>query len=556
MKKNLFLLCITFFVFSLPFSVQSAYYVAPTGGDDDNLGTIDEPWATWQKAFDTAEAGDTVYFRGGVWYPTVTTHYLPMGGHGNNGTSDNWIVYMNYPGEVPILDCINFPVSTTSRSGLNVEGVTYVKFKELTIRNNRQTTEAQWIAGVCFTDCGVLYLEQITSTGHGGAGFRVAGWDTLYMVNCDSYNNIDSTSTGIIGGRADGYTMASGGTALDTFKIAYIYGCRAWYNSDDGFDISSTKQLDVHDCWSWNNGRLYGDACGFKWAYSTVLTPLKRKIYNTITADNYNYSELGDMIGGGHVFTNLNDTVYGIYQAIYNNSSYRDYMGHMSAYGAFDCEDEALAIYRNNLVYEPQDPSGPYQAGFKACNYDYPTYVIQDHNTWVQTGNYWQTEPNDSFTVTDADFVSLDTSQLSQSRKADGSLPDITFLHLRQGSDLTDRGIDVDLPYVGSAPDLGAFEYGASSGILVLNPIHPNPFRETTTITYTITIQGNIKIAIFDLLGRELKILLDENLSEGTYEETWDGTDKEGDKVRSGIYFCHISSESGNAVAMKTIFLK
>jgi hypothetical protein len=45
------------------------FYVA-TWGSDLNVGTYDKPWETWQKAFESAQPGDTVYFRGGVWYPT------------------------------------------------------------------------------------------------------------------------------------------------------------------------------------------------------------------------------------------------------------------------------------------------------------------------------------------------------------------------------------------------------------------------------------------------------------------------------------------------------
>jgi hypothetical protein len=62
-------------------------------------------------------------------------------------------------------------------------------------------------------------------------------------------------------------------------------------------------------------------------------------------------------------------------------------------------------------------------------------------------------------TVDASDFVSLDASQLTLPRKADGSLPDVTFMHLVAGSDLIDVGMDVGLTYTGSAPDLGAFEY-------------------------------------------------------------------------------------------------
>jgi hypothetical protein len=38
-------------------------------------------------------------------------------------------------------------------------------------------------------------------------------------------------------------------------------------------------------------------------------------------------------------------------------------------------------------------------------------------------------------------------------------LPDVTFFHLKAGSDLIDKGVDVGLPFNGSAPDLGVFEY-------------------------------------------------------------------------------------------------
>src|SRR6185312_11329634 len=47
-------------------------------------------------------------------------------------------------------------------------------------------------------------------------------------------------------------------------------------------------------------------------------------------------------------------------------------------------------------------------------------------------------------------------------RQADGSLPDVDFLKLAAASRLIDKGTDVGLAYAGSAPDLGAYEYGAA----------------------------------------------------------------------------------------------
>jgi hypothetical protein len=71
--------------------------------------------------------------------------------------------------------------------------------------------------------------------------------------------------------------------------------------------------------------------------------------------------------------------------------------------------------------------------------------------------------------VTEADFQSLDETQLVLPRKPDGSLPDIAFMHLVPGSKLIDKGVPVknvltgqEFPFTGSRPDLGCFEFGMS----------------------------------------------------------------------------------------------
>ena len=68
--------------------------------------------------------------------------------------------------------------------------------------------------------------------------------------------------------------------------------------------------------------------------------------------------------------------------------------------------------------------------------------------------NSWQ----DGHAATESDFVSVDIDELLKDRKADGSLPDVNYFKLVNGSDLIDAGVDVGLPYNGSAPDIGTFE--------------------------------------------------------------------------------------------------
>jgi hypothetical protein len=58
-----------------------------------------------------------------------------------------------------------------------------------------------------------------------------------------------------------------------------------------------------------------------------------------------------------------------------------------------------------------------------------------------------------------ADFQSTDLNELTKPRQVNGSLPQISYLHLVRGSNLIDKGVPVALPFHGLAPDLGAFEY-------------------------------------------------------------------------------------------------
>ncbi len=72
---------------------------------------------------------------------------------------------------------------------------------------------------------------------------------------------------------------------------------------------------------------------------------------------------------------------------------------------------------------------------------------------------------------------------------------------------------------------------------------YPNPFNPLTNISFSIKQSTEIKLIIYDMLGREVKTLVDRIISPGNYSLTWDGTDNKNNCVRSGIYMCRILSE-------------
>ena len=72
----------------------------------------------------------------------------------------------------------------------------------------------------------------------------------------------------------------------------------------------------------------------------------------------------------------------------------------------------------------------------------------------------------------------------------------------------------------------------------------PNPFNPTTSIRYTIgdvtglsTVTTKVKLAVYDLLGREVAVLVDEKKDAGVYEVKFDGTD-----LSSGMYFYRLQA--------------
>ena len=77
---------------------------------------------------------------------------------------------------------------------------------------------------------------------------------------------------------------------------------------------------------------------------------------------------------------------------------------------------------------------------------------------------------------------------------------------------------------------------------------YPNPFNPTTNIRFDITNASDVKLTVYDILGKEVAVLVNENLNAGSYEVDWNATQNV-----SGVYFYSIETE--NFVAVKKMLL-
>jgi hypothetical protein len=306
------------------------------------------------------------------------------------------------------------------------------------------------VLGINAYECSNLEWENFTLHHIGGNAFRYQGqvgytgynYDTVRYINCDAYYCADSLlipDGAGQGGLGDGYKYDPGaGTYYDKAYVLFD-GCRAFYCSDDGFDPSGSGFVEIRNCWSFHNGLYSGDANGFKIG-GIVVEPdasVMKIVTNCISALN-----------GANGLHEINYAgLYNLYSHVYNNTFYGNlYAVQANSNGTGPTDQN---FYRNNIAYN--NTNGLSIRYYKA-----------DHCTWAETGHTADDWPwyTNVITVTNADFISMDATQLERPRKANGSLPDIDFLKLATDSPLIDAGVSVGLPYSGSAPDIGYAESG------------------------------------------------------------------------------------------------
>ncbi|MDP2885036.1 MAG: S8 family serine peptidase [Ignavibacteria bacterium] len=91
--------------------------------------------------------------------------------------------------------------------------------------------------------------------------------------------------------------------------------------------------------------------------------------------------------------------------------------------------------------------------------------------------------------------------------------------------------------------------------VFTLSQNYPNPFNPTTTIRYSVPAQGRVRLRVFDLVGREVASLVDEEEASGSYLINWRGTDNYGRPLASGVYFYKLDGP-GQQITKKLILLK
>ncbi len=390
----------------------ASYYVA-TNGNNSDPGNLAQPFATLAKAAGLATNGNLVYVRGGIYPTAAKISFTKI------ASAAQPIRIRAYPGESPVLD---FSGESVGTDGISISGNYY------------------WLYGLVMTNAGHNSIriigsnnivERCVSLGARNTGFHVSGGDggpatpaSNLVLNCDSTRNYDPPA----GGNADGFTAKWFLGPGNVFS-----GCRGWENSDDDWDLwMGTQPVLITNCWAFRaatnvfydaatNTGFNGNGNGFKLGGNG--TPAPHRLVGSLAFGNKTWGvDQNNNAAGQTVDQNT----------VWNNRSGAINLNHLSTGGPL----QSSHVLRNNAAI------GTVSIGSTAS---FPS---------LQTNNTWQVLSS----VNTNDFLSTDYTWALAPRRDDGGLPENPFLRPVPAGRLVDRGTIIDGPFVGSAPDLGAYE--------------------------------------------------------------------------------------------------
>jgi len=90
----------------------------------------------------------------------------------------------------------------------------------------------------------------------------------------------------------------------------------------------------------------------------------------------------------------------------------------------------------------------------------------------------------------------------------------------------------------------------------VLGPNYPNPFNPMTTISVAVPVAAEIKLTVYNILGRKVKIIYAGLLEAGRYSFNWEGKDESGNPAATGVYLYRLTTRAGVALLGKMILLR
>lgn len=427
MKKIVLFIALTLAALTLH---ATSYYISPSGNDKNNGTSKDTPFASLATAQNKVKAGDVIYILPGTYQvkeseimdKTSSNVWDAIFDFTTSGTESSPIIYkgiLDAQGNRPVFDL------SAINTGKRLTGF-YIRAKYLEFSNFEviginvpQSSKNTQSENIRINGGSYCRFDNIATHDGMGIGFYLTGRSAHNIIsNCDAYNNFDSVNISVNnGGNSDGFGChVSANCEGNVFEY-----CRAWQNSDDGFDfINCQSAATARYCIAYRNGfdkdgNKRADGNGFKAGGYGMGKEVK--ISSVPMHEVSHCLSVGNKANGFYTNHHLGGIKFD-HNSAYKNGGYNySFVNRKGSSLADNIDVDGYGhIVTNNISYKSSKIIKSIDINQCTIQGNSFSYINQ---TWINE------------TLNDDDFYSLNLDELTAARNTDGSLPTINFMRLK-----------------------------------------------------------------------------------------------------------------------------
>ena len=471
---------------------QQTYFLSPNGSDSAP-GTKQSPWFSINHAVRNSQPGDTIYMLGGTYqYNEV---WIQPGQGGANGL---YKTLMAYPGETVVMNT------------------------QITVN-----CEYMRIVGLHFN-----LPENIRVVGWDAPSNHVHLLDNNFSGRQPRYGAIEFRGNyGII----EGNRIEINGNEGESQDHG-IYVTSGEYNTVRNNYVSGTFGYGIH---IYDERKDGDDPNGYKYIRNLVVENNfveGSRLRSGMIVDRRDNVRIENLTIRNNIFVRNNHVGLLIRKVdgtvtVFNNTFYNNGLQQLNLGEGSNDPVIVFADVRNNIFYHDNQQ-------YCQSHCDWFDKVLVQVSPGVQS---LQLSHNLYFTDVETDGAEDDFPIAGDPQFQN---PAAGNFALSGNSPAIDAGVNVGLPFVSFAPDIGAVEYtgenlneGNAPDTFSLEQNHPNPFNLATVINFQTKMSGWVKVEVFDTSGKVIKTLINAHRPIGYYSVAWDGFNENGQAVASGVYY-------------------
>lgn len=507
---------------SLAVPVQATTYYVSLSGNDGWSGTSpDSAWRHVTHAAFVIAAGDSVLIDSGTYSGENIVF-------ANTGTPGNPITMTAYSSDRPIIHS-NSEITIGTWTGS--EARDYIDISELRITG--KGIFARGGEHLNITDCeiyltegsGIHFIDVKNST-IDACDIHDIGWNCVMLQSCWRTDCGNISVTNCLLHDNPGSSGGPGHNFVDLFNYHEVLS-----------DIDIIGNV-IYD------GAQKGLLCH----YEDDPTMYNLKINNNIIVNTWDGIFVDDVrnseINGNTIFNTCETGITVWYPdscesvTINNNIVISGYIG-------IDAQNPEFEIAYNNTWNNPagdiRGPIGPgnihvYPVFADTVSYDF--HLASQYGRW--NGSGWVT---DGVTSPCIDAGDADAEWCNEPEPNGGRLNMGAYGNTAEASKSPTLAIEGRTGPPTEVP-----------GICVLHQNTPNPFSENTRINYELTAVSTVSIAVYDLLGRKVRTIIEGQIDAGSHSALWDGKCKYGIDVPEGVYLLVLQSDGYTLMRKLIIF--